>query len=102
MKLNIEGILIILIISICDVNCVQSKCSALQIKVICMPITFNNSLKACFSNKTYFVTIQTRPTQIVNSIFIVAHPVFHRIINNCWCTKSITYPFWYNFSVGNI
>ena len=48
MKLNIEGILIILIISICDVNCVQSKCSALQFKVICMPITFNNSLKACF------------------------------------------------------
>ena len=76
MKLNTEGILIILIISICDVNCVQSKCSSLQIKVICMLITFNNSLKACFSNETYSVTIQTRPTQIVNSIFIIAHLVF--------------------------
>ena len=30
----------------------------------CIPITFNNSLKICFSNKKYPITIQTRPTPI--------------------------------------
>ena len=30
-----------------------------------MPITFNNPLKACLSNKKYSITIQTRPTQLV-------------------------------------
>ena len=35
----------------------------------CMPISFNNPIKASFSNKKYPDTIQTRTSQIVNSIF---------------------------------
>ena len=34
-------------------------------------ITFNNPLKAWFSNIKYFVTIQTRMAQIVNIIFLI-------------------------------
>ena len=30
-----------------------------------IPITFNNPLKVCFSNKKNNITTQTRPTQIV-------------------------------------
>ena len=38
-----------------------------------LPITFNNPVKACFSTKKYRIllyTIQTRPAQIVISIFL--------------------------------
>ena len=31
----------------------------------------NNPIKACFSNKQCPVTIQTRPKQIVNSVFLI-------------------------------
>ena len=34
-------------------------------------MTFNISLKACFSNKKYLITIQTRPTQIVKVYFLI-------------------------------
>ena len=44
--------------------------------MFCIPITFNNPLKACFSNKKYLITIQTRPTQIVISIFLIEKPGF--------------------------
>ena len=33
-------------------------------KHICKPITFNNPIKACFSNKKYTVSIQTQTKQI--------------------------------------
>ena len=39
------------------------------LKYFCLPITFNNPLKACFSNKKYLNTIPTQPTQIILSIF---------------------------------
>ena len=34
-------------------------------KDMCIPITFNNTLKASFSKNRYPITIQTHPTQIV-------------------------------------
>ena len=37
--------------------------------MFCIPITFNNPLKACFSDKKYIFN-QTHPTQIVISIFL--------------------------------
>ena len=37
--------------------------------------TFHNHIKACFSNKKYSIAIQTRPTQIVNSIFLMEKPL---------------------------
>ena len=42
----------------------------------CMPISFNNPIKASFSNKKYNDTIQTRTSQIVNSIFRLKNPDF--------------------------
>ena len=44
--------------------------STQTINPFCSPITFNNPIKACFSNKKYTVVIQTRPTQIMNIIII--------------------------------
>ena len=35
-----------------------------------MPISFNNPLKACFSNKKNLTIIQTRPTQILKAYFL--------------------------------
>ena len=44
----------------------NKNCPALQVQnSFCIPITFNNSLRASFSNKKYLITIQTHPTQIV-------------------------------------
>ena len=43
---------------------------------IFIQITFNYPVKACFSNKKYLITIQTRPTQIVLSIFSIEKIVF--------------------------
>ena len=36
----------------------------------CIPVTFNNPIKACFWNKKYPFTIQTRAAQIVSSKFL--------------------------------
>ena len=47
-------------------------------KTICIPISFNNPLKACFSNKKYPITIQTRQTQIVKAYFLLI---------NCFLTE---------------
>ena len=44
------------------------------LKYFCIPITFNNLLKACFFNKKYLIMIPTRPTQIVLSIFRIKKP----------------------------
>ena len=38
------------------------------------PITYNNPLKACFSNKKYLITIKTHKTQIEISTFLVVKP----------------------------
>ena len=40
-------------------------------KYIFIPITFNNQLKVCFSNRKYPLAIQTRPTQIVKVYFLL-------------------------------
>ena len=44
-----------------------------QTKIFCIPITFNNPLKAkaSFSNKKYPITFQTCPTQIVKVYFLL-------------------------------
>ena len=39
------------------------------IQDFCIPIFFNNPLKATFSNKNYTIAIQTHPTQIVEVYF---------------------------------
>ena len=49
---------------------------------ICISINFNNPLKVCLSNKKYLITIQTCPTPIVKSIFLIEKPVneFSKVI----------------------
>ena len=45
--------------------------------------TFNNPLKPIFFDKKYPKTMQNRPTQIVNSIFLIEHPFltdFYRLL----------------------
>ena len=37
---------------------------------------FNNQLKDCFSFKEIYITIQTHPTQIVKSIFLMKKQFF--------------------------
>ena len=39
--------------------------------IFCLPIYFNNPIKANFSNYEYPITMQTRLTQNVNSIFLI-------------------------------
>ena len=41
------------------------------IKTFCITINFNYPLKACFLNKKYPITIQTRLTQIVKVYFLL-------------------------------
>ena len=41
---------------------------------------YNNPLKVYFSSKKYLITIQTRPTQIVISIFLIEKPVCNRFL----------------------
>ena len=49
----------------------KKKITQILQKIFCIPITFNNPLKVCFSNKKYPITIQTRPTQIVKVYFLL-------------------------------
>ena len=70
----------------------------LYTKFIWIPITFNNPLKALFSNKKYPTTIQTHPTQIVKVYFLLKIR-FRWIFKDYWCTKSIAYHFLFRFSV---
>ena len=42
-----------------------------KLNYICVPITCNNQLKACFTDKKYFITIQTGPTQKVKVCFLL-------------------------------
>ena len=48
---------------------------------------------ACFSNKKYPVTIQTRTKQIVNTIFLMEKTRMNNFFKDYWCTKSITNQF---------
>ena len=57
-----------------------TKCSKHIINSFCVPITFNTAIKACFSNKKYHVTIQTRTTQIVIVYFLLKICRIHRIL----------------------
>ena len=40
-----------------------------------IPITFNNPLKVCFSNKKYNIITHTRPTQIEKAYFLLKNRV---------------------------
>ena len=42
------------------------------------PITLNNPIKTCFSNKEYTIKIQTSMTQIKNSSFPIKKDFFKR------------------------
>ena len=42
-----------------------------HLKYFCIPITFNNPLKVCFSNKKYTITTKTRPIQMVKVYFLL-------------------------------
>ena len=71
----------------------------IKLRIFCIPITFNNPLKACFSNKTYmYITIQTHPTQIVNVYFLMKF-FFWRIFKDYRSKKSITYHFLFRFKL---
>ena len=49
-----------------------------QSYLFCIPITFNNPLKACFSNKKYLITVKTGQAQIVIvHISLIEKPVFN-------------------------
>ena len=48
-----------------------------KIQIICIPITLNNTLKVCLSNKKYTITTQSRPTQIVKVYFFIGKPGFN-------------------------
>jgi hypothetical protein len=63
-----------------------------QTNTFSIPITFNIPIKTCFSIRNIFVAIQTRPTQIVHSIFFNEKKDFNKI-------KLVTYHFWYSFDV---
>ena len=54
-------------LSICNLH----KCLVYNKNPFCLQIAFDNPLKACFSNKKYLVTIKTRPTKILSSIFLI-------------------------------
>ena len=65
-------------------------------KTLCIPITYDNPLKAFFFSKKYLITIQTDTN--CKSIYFIQDPVFYRISKNYWCTKSITYYFLFVFN----
>ena len=46
----------------------------------CIPITFNNPLKACFSKKKYLITIQIHPTQIEIKIIVNIEKIVLKIL----------------------
>ena len=61
-------------------------------KNICIPITRNNPLKACFfSNKKYLITIDSNCKRAYQKTG------FKGIFKDYWCTKSITYHFLFRF-----
>ena len=49
-----------------------------KVNLICIPITFNNPLKACFRirNICTYITIQAHPTQIVKVYFLMKKKLF--------------------------
>ena len=49
----------------------------MNIKLFCIPITFNNPLKVCFSNNKYTITTQTLATKNCKSIFLIKKPGFN-------------------------
>ena len=54
-------------------------------------MTFNNQLKACFSNKEFTITTQTRPTQIVKVYFLLKNQVLTDFL------RLLEYKFKYHF-----
>ena len=56
----------------CNISFPQTN----QRKLFCIQITFNNPLKAFFSNKIYLITIQIRPTQILKVYFFLKNRNF--------------------------
>ena len=72
-----------------------------QIIPLCIPITLNNPLKACFLNKKYPITTQTRPTQIVKVNFLLK-TWFLTNFKDYYFTKLITYHFLFRFSVQEL
>ena len=62
------------------------------INVFCIPITFNNPIKVCISNKKYPITNQTRQTQIVKVYFVLKNRFFVHKITFCsdlMCNKAL-------------
>ena len=59
----------------------------------CISVTFNNPLKVYFSSKKYLTTIQTRPTQIVLSIFLIEKTVFNRFLKIIGVQNQLPIPF---------
>ena len=43
-------------------------------QIILVQIIYNNPIRACFSNKTYSVSIQIKMIQIENNIFLIETP----------------------------
>ena len=43
--------------------------------IFCIPITFNNPLKVCFSNKKYPITINKRQAQIVKVYLLLKNQI---------------------------
>ena len=54
----------------------------------CIFTNFDNPIKACFSIKKYLVSIETRPTQIANSIFLIESPVLSGFLG-LFCSQKI-------------
>ena len=46
----------------------------------CLPISFDNPFKFSFSNKKYNDTIQTRTSQIVNSLFYLKNDFYSGVL----------------------
>ena len=61
-----------------------------------IPITFNNFIKACFSNKKYTVPIPLRTTQVEGSIFIIQNQILIRFLK----ISGVKYLFSYHFLFG--
>ena len=54
--------------------------------VICIPITLNNPLKVCFSNKKNTITTHKRTTHVVELYFLVKNRVL-TVFKDYWCTN---------------
>ena len=60
--------------------------------LICIPLTFDNPIEACFLNKKYTIWIQTLTPQIGNKYIAYWKTGLSRIFSDDLFTKLITYP----------